>query len=990
MSDTFRVTSYELKDDASGFTGTTFALTLQQDLADDYFVLIDPQGAYDGSTNSGPNKSVCQVTKDPNGTGDLAASAAADQIELGRNSSTDTWVGVITVVECLGDQGASGFTLLHVDNPSFATTDSTLSTVLLAGQEWTDINQVVPFGGLMGGGCATSLASAANWHAIAFRIWPKLTGAVQSIEYARDLTSGNGAAQCTTFLIEWGSEWNIERASPSGTNGGNGVNATGEYNTATVASAVRGDTWVWGCGTTADNGLGDGAHGAVFTLGDGVTQNASETKVALGLEYIDQKDFELYVLTHADAIVDYRFGTDGGTGIPSAGASGTMTVDAKNGAESYGSVSTYLEYTKGYRIPLLTNTMGGNGNQYPAVNISARHTASTTLTWDRLGSGLPGAVWLQSIDLSAILFGTTIAPGGAASYAATGVAPAVNKVLSVTPSAAASMSAAGVAPTVPRVHSIAPGGAASAAATGVAPTVPRVHSIAPIAAASVSATGVVPTVPRVHSIAPGAAASASSAGVSPSISRSLVIAPSGAASVGATGVSPTVPRVHTVTPSAAAAVASSALGPAIARTKTITGSSPALAYLTPLSPAVPRIKTVAAGAGPSLAVTGASPAVGRAISHSPSSAASAAASAVSPAVGKVVTYAPGGAASVAATGLDPTVPRALSIAPGVAPSIAASALSPAVTIGRILNPATVTISVSAVAPAVVRVLEIAPGGVASTSISAASPAVLQELNVEPSGWPKATYSALSPSVSRTQVIAPGGAATASLTGVSPPVLHSRVFAPGGAASAAATAVSPAVDLDPRIRPGGAAGVSASAVSPTVTKVLSVVPGVAVALFKAKADPGVPRTHSIAVTAPSVAASAISPAVTRAHPVAAGPSTLTATALAPSIQRVKSVSPGVALFSSNAVTPAVRTGGSTFRALTAILSVQVRPGWTIGPRDVVEVQVERVAQIQFREQHSSGFESLPLLASSAQFTEAILTQAAFTAALVPSLLKKLER
>jgi len=40
------------------------------------------------------------------------------------------------------------------------------------------------------------------------------------------------------------------------------------------------------------------------TLGDGVSQNARETTVAVGSEYTDAYSFDAYVLTHASIAVD--------------------------------------------------------------------------------------------------------------------------------------------------------------------------------------------------------------------------------------------------------------------------------------------------------------------------------------------------------------------------------------------------------------------------------------------------------------------------------------------------------------------------------------------------------------------------------------------------------------------------------------------------------------------------------------------------------------
>ncbi len=154
-------------------------------------------------------------------------------------------------------------------------------------------------------------------------------------------------------------------------------------------------------GRSADNGIGDGFEGAVWTLGDGVNQNTVESLVAVGGEYNDTRATHVYVHTHPDLRVDYRFGTDGGTGIPTESLTGTITVDATLETEIYDTTGTVWE-TGRRRMAVISNSSDGTGPQYSRPMVWARPSAGATATWARSRVGQPGAFWLQSIDFALI------------------------------------------------------------------------------------------------------------------------------------------------------------------------------------------------------------------------------------------------------------------------------------------------------------------------------------------------------------------------------------------------------------------------------------------------------------------------------------------------------------------------------------------------------------------------------------------------------------
>ena len=139
----------------------------------------------------------------------------------------------------------------------------------------------------------------------------------------------------------------------------------------------------------------------VFTLGDGVTQNAVESLVAVGSEYTDPRTSEVYVHTHPDLRVDYRFGTDGGTGIVSGALTGTVPVDPSIDPEAYDSTGP-IYATSASRMAVVSNSMNGPGPAYPRPFVWARPTADSQVTWTRSRWGQPGAFWLQSVDFALI------------------------------------------------------------------------------------------------------------------------------------------------------------------------------------------------------------------------------------------------------------------------------------------------------------------------------------------------------------------------------------------------------------------------------------------------------------------------------------------------------------------------------------------------------------------------------------------------------------
>ncbi|MEO1085799.1 MAG: SdrD B-like domain-containing protein, partial [Acidobacteriota bacterium] len=380
VSSAFRVTEYYLA--PGSFTGTSFDLTLDQALVADYFAIVQgSDGDGSGGDTRNPSTSLARLTQDPFGTGDLGTSSGADVLRLERTTVSNDWSGVVTVVECLTDCDTLGFRLRSVD--AVTHTGSTTSGTDTAAASWTDVNQTTLIGGPNGSGCTSATTSADNFGSCFTRLVPTGT---DTINWTRDtnLTGNLATGTSTVMAVEWGSSWTVQCTRVQGTiTGSNGAAAAAAYATSAISSVNRANTWVWGSGFTDDNGIGDSAEAVLITLGDGVTQNASETTVAVGLENGDDVDFQVCAMTHPSLAVDYQFKADGD--------SGNIIVDQAVDSAAAGA-----------RMALVTNGQNGTGNAFPRPLLSARYFNDTTVRLERRRSGQDFPAWVQGVDFSGL------------------------------------------------------------------------------------------------------------------------------------------------------------------------------------------------------------------------------------------------------------------------------------------------------------------------------------------------------------------------------------------------------------------------------------------------------------------------------------------------------------------------------------------------------------------------------------------------------------
>lgn len=373
----FWVTEYYLT--TNQFTSTNYSLTLNQALADDYFVLI--RGSRIGDSISDPDNNSVSVAAVPGGRGDLPDSGASNVIKLVRHVADFTWEGVITVVECMNSTSPDGFKLRDIMNTSLTsvTGSDTCSTA------WGNINQVVPFGGYCGGGAKFNANATSNAQVTSVYVSLHPSGS-NTVNWVRDAGGQTLVdASMTTFIVEWGSAWTVQYVNVSGSKGADGANATNEYTTGTISSVSRDHTWIWGTGTRNGSGLGTCSEGCLVTLGDGVTQNSTETSVAVGSEYTNAYSFSVYTMTHPDLAVGYRFKPDG----DATGTDFAVTVDTFT--------NTHARF--GWVYNGLGSTQGG---YHPRSRFWARFTDNSTVTISRGHDGNAFPAWVQAVDFSAL------------------------------------------------------------------------------------------------------------------------------------------------------------------------------------------------------------------------------------------------------------------------------------------------------------------------------------------------------------------------------------------------------------------------------------------------------------------------------------------------------------------------------------------------------------------------------------------------------------
>jgi len=387
-----RTTYYKIL--SGEFTGTDYTLTLNQVLTENHFVIV-----FAGDTNSvQPDGVNARVTGDP--WSNYATATAANAIQLSRASTGGgaDWLGTVLVVESIDDHEITGFRLAEVVEPTMAAPggNGVQSTVVSLAADHT--SQTVPFG-------AGRVHDQTAENRISYAYTRKQLTSTSDLTVSRDVFAATaGEYTESIYIVEWGSEYTVQVAEIAALATGGDGSSTSHYTTAAISSVVRANTWlVYGAASKAWQ-PNQNAWNLNVTLGDGVTQNASETTIAAarGIATATRTaDLTAYIIEHPSLAVDHVYrALAGGTDI-----SLSETVDATINSETYTSASD-LETTAGNRIVLAhyssSNSDGSTG--MAAQNLSVRPTASTTIAMTRQTppATLDISGWLQSVDFGSV------------------------------------------------------------------------------------------------------------------------------------------------------------------------------------------------------------------------------------------------------------------------------------------------------------------------------------------------------------------------------------------------------------------------------------------------------------------------------------------------------------------------------------------------------------------------------------------------------------
>jgi len=399
-SPVFRVTTYDLVD--ADWSGATALIQLKKTLSANYFVMCEF-----GSTSNLPSVGGWRVKADPYGTGDLSTTDGNQiQIEVDGPTLSGVRAGALHVVECLRDSTGAGFRLLDVVATDLAdnAAGGVQSTTDTSSTAWDRIESVVLFGGLRGGGISSATATAAgDQTTFGVRIYPSSTATLNFQRYGYG-TSDCEAATITTYVVEFGREWDVQRVNVTGNAGGSGIDASWEYDTGALDRTVtRANTWLWAVGYTQGSGSGASHLAISVALGDGAAENSTESTVAVGGWFTTTRSTEVYALSHPSLSNDWQFGATIGAGSRTY----DFTVPSPSQSEAYGSSdSIYLTSVLGSRLPIAYGGIGTTSSTYfPEIWTSCRYTDATTLQLTRADDGTityGWAGWVQSVDFGAV------------------------------------------------------------------------------------------------------------------------------------------------------------------------------------------------------------------------------------------------------------------------------------------------------------------------------------------------------------------------------------------------------------------------------------------------------------------------------------------------------------------------------------------------------------------------------------------------------------
>jgi hypothetical protein len=394
VSSVFRVTTYQLKTGA--FTGVTLDFVLDHALQANYFVMFHPSADTTGAV--APSQYGVRVLRDPFGGFGQAATGQASTIRLSRGGNAVNWVGSFTVVECLQPGSTSGFKLAGTMNLALGSFAGPGTQQIDFGTAIGSILQVTPIGGLWGGGIDTTAAATDRHPTVLTRLtWSGTTLRVRRWGGAPNLLE---AANLSVFLVQWGSDWTIQRADivTGAPVGGPDLDSAGEFTTAAITPVLRARSWLFTSGGISP-GTSPGAQFVMTTLGTGVSTSATESTVAAGAWTGTNFEVTAFVLTHAKLSSQWsRIASDN-----------TMAAQLVVGrtprvTEGYRSGTT-VQMASGARAVVVTSATEDPGaGQYAESLLWPAITSSLQLVVSRRDDNAATDVtaWVQEVDFGFI------------------------------------------------------------------------------------------------------------------------------------------------------------------------------------------------------------------------------------------------------------------------------------------------------------------------------------------------------------------------------------------------------------------------------------------------------------------------------------------------------------------------------------------------------------------------------------------------------------
>lgn len=391
-----RITEYEILPGV--FTGTTYTLVLEQVLSRDYFVLVELTS--EDTATQGPRTRLARLDADPYGSGDLDTLSSPVQLRFTRANAEVELVGVIKVVECVGDHDVNGFRLRHVAEVTMpATTAGTQTVTDSVDGRWVDATQCIPFGGITGAGVTLDESAEAQHDEAAARIQVSGTGTL-TVTRRVIATAATADAVLTIPVIEFGSAYivrhaEIDEASP---NYGSATTPS-NWNTASIDSVTAENAFAWGCGYTHDLDGSAQGRGICYALGTGASAASGATTAVAALTRTDPSELhaDVYVLSHPDMTVQH----DADHGMTFSDNTYAFTLTSEPLAEEGRDEGSAIQRTHGYRLALFSGHMSTQGTHADSVYVRLNDTFEASAQRYRTGNvGWGGA--LQVIDFGSI------------------------------------------------------------------------------------------------------------------------------------------------------------------------------------------------------------------------------------------------------------------------------------------------------------------------------------------------------------------------------------------------------------------------------------------------------------------------------------------------------------------------------------------------------------------------------------------------------------